>query len=998
MKIAVLSILLALVCHFEARPQNEAANWYFGNKAGLNFPRGNPTPIVLTDGMLNTNEGCAAVSDSNGNLLFYTDGIYVWNKYHELVNNGSGLFGHRSSTQSALILPKPGSKGIYYIFTIDATESASNSLGCRYSLIDADYNGGRGNVVTKNSYLFGPCIEKLTAVRHSNGRDFWTLVHETGTNKLNAYLVHQNGINTLPIVSSMGSIIRSEEGVIGYIKASHDGTKIAMATYNKDIVELCDFNTSTGKAANPITIAHSLLRKPYGVEFSPSGRYLYISTAETPGRIFQYDISQHDQSAIINSRKIIHVNDLEYFGALQLAPNGQIYAAKVNSEYLASIAFPEDEGHYCGYSDNAVFLNNRISMHGLPNIYSGVFDYRIELSYNSPLCEGEPLKLRAYIPPYIQLQDFEWQGPGGFTSLDHNPEIPNANPTMSGVYYFRVEINNMTLVYRLNVEVLKKPKISIIPTEISICTGDSATIQLVNLENDELSLLWSTGDTTSSIIVRHSGNYSVTAINGKGCSETVNCIVNVNPLPDFSILPGDSIKLCPGSAIELSCSGAFQEYLWSTGATTPAITVTNGGDYSLTVTDDNGCNNTKKIKVMALPDFDVRIIGSSLLCKGSETELSSSRAFPSYLWSTGDTTKTIRVSSEGNYTLTVTDSNGCSKTTSHSIELIDISLTGLEDINFGRVPAGEPTTLTFTITNSGNSPALINSISLKNNSAWGEVFAFPPAPLGLEKGNSMTLSLVINTTEVNNYKDSVIIEITSPCYLRLALPSFGSVYGSTLVWMPDTITVPGLNDFCIPIRTRKLNNFSINTPLSFTAEIKFQVNSFYPSGPTRGVVVNDYRFITISRNDVLLDDNPTRIAEICGLTMIPDSERVELTINSFVWHHPLIERTRKNGSLTIYLCQESLGRIKTIQPTQFTITPNPAESNIHVYIFSEEIGKFGFYIYNIQGSLVAIHEWESVGKHEKTIEALPANSSVGVYRAVLRTPMKTITKPVLIIK
>jgi len=72
---------------------------------------------------MDTNEGCSVLSDSNGALLFYTVGRTVWNKFHQVMKNGTGLPGHSSSTQSALIVPKPGSEYIYFIFTNDASEN-----------------------------------------------------------------------------------------------------------------------------------------------------------------------------------------------------------------------------------------------------------------------------------------------------------------------------------------------------------------------------------------------------------------------------------------------------------------------------------------------------------------------------------------------------------------------------------------------------------------------------------------------------------------------------------------------------------------------------------------------------------------------------------------------------------------------------------------------------------------------------------------------------------
>ena len=96
--------------------QGEANVWYFGENAGLDFNSG--SPVSLNNGKLNTVEGCATISDNNGNLLFYTDGIIVYDRNHNIMQNGTGLHGDPSSTQSALIVPKPLDPNIYFVFTV----------------------------------------------------------------------------------------------------------------------------------------------------------------------------------------------------------------------------------------------------------------------------------------------------------------------------------------------------------------------------------------------------------------------------------------------------------------------------------------------------------------------------------------------------------------------------------------------------------------------------------------------------------------------------------------------------------------------------------------------------------------------------------------------------------------------------------------------------------------------------------------------------------------
>src|SRR6185436_120483 len=98
---------LILLFSFTVYSQHEADNWYFGTHAGLNFFNGTATPIVGS--AMDTNEGCATISDNNGNLLFYTDGVTVWDHNHQVMQNGTGLMGGISSTQSSICIPLPGS-------------------------------------------------------------------------------------------------------------------------------------------------------------------------------------------------------------------------------------------------------------------------------------------------------------------------------------------------------------------------------------------------------------------------------------------------------------------------------------------------------------------------------------------------------------------------------------------------------------------------------------------------------------------------------------------------------------------------------------------------------------------------------------------------------------------------------------------------------------------------------------------------------------------------
>ena len=205
-------LLIAFASHFTCEAQ-QANYWYFGDKAGLNF--NNTPPTALTNSQMSTTEGCASVSDSTGNLLFYTDGKTVWNRNHIPMLNGTGLMGHESSTHSAIVIPKPGSNTIYYLFTADADENLG-AAGYRYSEIDITLNGGLGNVTAvKNILLYAPSSEKLTAASHANGIDIWVITKDLNNHTYRSYKVTCSGVDNNPVLSTVAPISGSTSGYIG---------------------------------------------------------------------------------------------------------------------------------------------------------------------------------------------------------------------------------------------------------------------------------------------------------------------------------------------------------------------------------------------------------------------------------------------------------------------------------------------------------------------------------------------------------------------------------------------------------------------------------------------------------------------------------------------------------------------------------------------------------------------------------------------------------------
>ncbi|MBK5283815.1 MAG: T9SS type A sorting domain-containing protein [Bacteroidia bacterium] len=347
-----------------ASAQHRADKWYFGVLAALDFTGGNPVAVSLSS--INTNEGCSSISDSLGNLLFYTDGLMVWNRNHTPMPNGTGLMGGISATQSALIVPFPGSTTLYYIFTVDEIGGAN---GFRYSEVDMNLDAGMGDVTSnKNIFILDHVTEKLSSVQHSNGSDYWIAVHEWGSDAFYVYQLTTTGLQSIPVISHTGMVHDSTQiqNTYGQMKFSFCGDKLALAAGYLNKAELFSFDNTTGVVYNPVLL--SFFDHVYGIEFSSEGSRLYVSTYSGGGTVEQFDLSSGISATIIASQiNVAFVSDVY---ALQFGPDGKIYVCKSFNSFLGVINNPSALGPLCNYVDLGVDLdpnfNGVTSALGLP--------------------------------------------------------------------------------------------------------------------------------------------------------------------------------------------------------------------------------------------------------------------------------------------------------------------------------------------------------------------------------------------------------------------------------------------------------------------------------------------------------------------------------------------------------------------------------------------------------------------------------------------------------
>ncbi|EAR14479.1 hypothetical protein RB2501_00346 [Robiginitalea biformata HTCC2501] len=434
--------------------QKEAAVWYFGQYAGLDFSSGEP--VALFDGLVNTVEGCDAYSDADGNLLFYTDGISVWDRNHQQMDGGNGLAGSPSTSQAAVVVPLPGSETIFYIFTPDDALAYAGGLagstpnGLNYSVVDMSRNGGLGAVVRRNVPLLASASENITAVRNQGDDFYWVVTHRR--DRFFAYRLTASGLDPDPVVTLLGPDTRLPANFRGCAKISPDGTRLAIAhTIVEPGIEsqlfLYDFDAGTGRVANPRALGGDLLF--YGVEFSPDSSKLYATGTLIGGEtsdlfleteiveILQFNLTTADIPA---SRYRVHrfERPIQGFigGSIQLAVDRRIYHSMPGRE-LSVIRNPEAAGNACDFRPFDTNLGGPAATYGLPQFIQSYFETVVEVE---PLCFGSTAQFTPDGAGDIAAISWDFGDPASGSRNFSDQILPGHQYSSPGVYEVRFDV------------------------------------------------------------------------------------------------------------------------------------------------------------------------------------------------------------------------------------------------------------------------------------------------------------------------------------------------------------------------------------------------------------------------------------------------------------------------------------------------------------------------------------------------------------------------------
>lgn len=515
--VVLLSLLVRVSLTVHAQFENI---WAFGEYAGLDF--NNPGPPVPFQTAFKADEASASVCDADGDLLFYTDGVAIYNRNHSVMPNGTGLTppgwnNARSSRQGALIVPFPGDTTKYYVFSttsVSINNIYNTTIFSRlyYSVVDMRLNGGLGDVVPgeKAVFLDADLAETITAII-GDRCNIWLITYSQTQEQFKNYSIGPGGIDLNPVLSPMN-----------YGRASatvfSSDRKIIAHSHMSGSITLADFNATTGVVSNP----H--LEIPYranGLCFSPDNTKLYASE---PGLVYQYDLMAGGAQDIINSK--IFLAGTNFSADLKLGPDGKLYFASPSPYFLSVIDQPNLSGLASQPQSGVLSLLPPMAMAlGLPNVVPAFKRDTILTAATENSC-NEPVLLA---PKDTSGWDYSWQD---------GREAPTRTVTKSGTYWVRYY--SAPCVFRTDtfkVEIVEPAFHAM--TQV-ICSD--ATYRF--------------GDT----VLQAPGLYYDTLEAASGCDSVVKLDLIVVPAPEIALsLPAGS--LCIGDSVRLTASGT-DRYAW----------------------------------------------------------------------------------------------------------------------------------------------------------------------------------------------------------------------------------------------------------------------------------------------------------------------------------------------------------------------------------------------------------------------------------------------------
>lgn len=593
--------------------------WAFGYRYGLDFNGINaPSPLITninvqSDTSTIYGEGNASVCDDDGQLLFYSNGSRVWDRTNALMpGNLNCLHGQgdtadkltTSTSNGAVIVPIPGRKDQYYLFSLTGLSPlvTANDSRLFYSVIDMDLNNGYGDIVPGKKWiqLDSLLTEKMVAVQGTCGR-IWLVVHDRDTSAFKAYEISSSGLDTQPVITYAGAYRNLPTYIqgapanlsymLGQMTASPDGKKLAAAYSNAGVAVVYDFDGATGVVSNELVV-DSLANFWYGCSFSPNSKMVYFSNYgpndSVHSMIYQFNLGLSSNPAIQNSKYKVGRHTQSQ---LRLGPDGKIYFRAIATG-LGWIGNPDNAGVGCNFYaptiPGIVYPNS-------PNFAQGFLGFgapvvKVDLPpsginrvhVDSISCLDTNFTLTA---PVVDAQSYLWDD----ESMQQQRIIHH-----DGTYWVRSvhDCRFDTDTFKVYYDDAHELQFDLGKDTI-VCNQGSLLLLAPNISG--ASYLWQDSSRRNEYLVTEPGQYAVEIKKG-------NCVVGdsikvtlVNVIPDL----GDDSVFCLVDAIHLDLkidAEPGSEILWNNGSSFNDLVVNDTGTYYVTLSK-LGCTGSDTIRI-----------------------------------------------------------------------------------------------------------------------------------------------------------------------------------------------------------------------------------------------------------------------------------------------------------------------------------------------------------------------------------------------------------------
>lgn len=646
---------------------NQASVWPVGNGNVITFDTSaaagrKPLPPTTATGF-NIPAGSASAVNNDGKALFFSDGSTVYSPDGHVIE--TGFNGDPSISQPVLLVPKPGSTVEYYLFTIKNGELS-------YSILNE-----KGTVRSnqKNILLASGVDEKLASVLKGNAKGVWITTHLQNSNIFNAFSLDEDGLKTTPVVSVAGTPTSVSKG---YMKFSPNGSRLALAS---DFTEVFYFDNLQGKVQYP---KHLFFASSYGVEFSPDGNYLYVSTsdytkldsASAPvpgGALLKVNISYGYGTEVLASG-----NASSKYGAIQMGPDGKIYVSSGNNNAncLGVIRFPNAGNSSSGYTANDFCLANATNL-GLPNFPQHYFSSPGGFSAFATIpCEGDSVKVFGFsrlLPiPYAHFTiRYAFGDPAsGPNDTAYTINASHLYPKNGSInYMINALSSNSCYKEPINISafIIKQPTVNFKDT--LLCPDVAIPLYQANKYSPTWTTkyYWMKGEDTLSVDTSYTpiatGTYYIKISINNQCDTAQQFTISRKAFPPLD-LGADQTK-CAGDTVALSADLKIPTavYAWSpTGETSKTINVTTDGKYKVSVTDEHcTISDSSTIRFYPLPQ-DPRLPADTVSCFGILASFDAGNPLGfQYKWSSGETTEFMSTNIPGKYLVDVFNV-GCKKT------------------------------------------------------------------------------------------------------------------------------------------------------------------------------------------------------------------------------------------------------------------------------------------------------------------------------------------------